>query len=113
MRKIPPCPVEATVILIGNKWRILIIRDLLDGAKRFNELKRSVGNISQKVLTENLRNLEENGLIVRTVYNEVPPKVEYSLTKTGMSLNPIVKSIREWGVEYLAKMNIEECHCFR
>jgi DNA-binding HxlR family transcriptional regulator len=96
--------------LIGNKWRMLIIRDLLDGTKRFNELKRSVGGISQKVLTENLRVLEENGLVIRTVYKEVPPRVEYSLTETGVSLEPVFTSIRDWGTEYLEKMNIEECN---
>ncbi len=109
MKKIAPCPVEATVTLIGNKWRMLIIRDLLDGTKRFNELKRSVGGISQKVLTENLRILEENGLVVRTIYNEVPPKVEYSLTETGMSLKPVFTLIRDWGTQYLKRMNIDEC----
>lgn len=109
MRKICPCPVEATVTLIGNKWRILIIRDLIDGTKRFNEIKRSIGGISQKVLTENLRILEENGLVKRIVYQEIPPKVEYSLTDTGLSLRPVITSMREWGSEYLANMNIEEC----
>jgi DNA-binding HxlR family transcriptional regulator len=108
MKKICPCPVEATVALIGNKWRVLIIRDLIDGTKRFNELKRSVRGISQKVLTENLRALEENGLVERTVYQEIPPRVEYSLTKTGFSLMPVIASMKKWGQEYLADRNIEE-----
>lgn len=110
MKKLVPCPVEATVTLIGNKWRMLIIRDLLDGTKRFNELKRSVGGISQKVLTENLRILEETGLIQRVVYNEIPPKVEYTLTDIGMSLKPVFMLIRDWGTEYLKNRNIEECN---
>lgn len=107
MRKICPCPVEATVTLIGSKWRILIIRDLIDGEKRFNELKRSIEGISQKVLTENLRILEDNGLIIRTVYDEIPLKVEYKLTETGLSLKPVINSMRDWGIEYLANMKIE------
>lgn len=110
MKKICPCPVEATVTLIGNKWRVLIVRDLIDGTKRFNELQRSLGRISQKVLTENLRTLEENGLIKRDVYQEIPPRVEYSLTSTGLSLKSVIDSMREWGSEYLEKMNIEEIH---
>ncbi len=110
MRKICPCPVEAAVTIIGNKWRILIVRDLIDGTKRFNELKRSIGGISHKVLTENLRTLEEHGLVKRTVYQEVPPKVEYTLTDTGLSLKPVITSIRDWGSEYLMNMNIEEWH---
>jgi len=110
MRKIAPCPVEAAVTLLGNKWRILIIRDLLEGTKRFNELKRSIGGISHKVLTENLRILEENALLIRTVYYETPLKVEYSLTETGASLKPMILFMKEWGKEYLSKMNIEEWH---
>lgn len=110
MRKICPCAVEATVTLIGNKWRILIIRDLIDGTKRFNELQRSVGGISQKVLTENLRILEEHGLVDRKVYNEIPPRVEYSLTETGMSLEPMIAFMKQWGKEYLESRKIEEWH---
>lgn len=110
MKKLTPCPVEATVALIGNKWRMLIIRDLLDGTKRFSELLRSLSGISQKVLTENLRFLEENGLVKRIVYNEIPPKVEYTLTELGVSLRPVFILIRDWGIEYLEKMNIEECN---
>lgn len=95
------CPVETTTNLIGSKWKLLIIRDLLTGTKRFNELLRSVGNISQKVLTENLRSLEENGLVHREVFAEVPPRVEYSLTELGKSLEPIIQTFRAWGVNYL------------
>ncbi|ONI45292.1 MarR family transcriptional regulator [Candidatus Epulonipiscium fishelsonii] len=95
------CPVEITLNLISNKWKILIIRDLLDGTKRFNELKRSLSGISQKVLTEQLRSMEESGLVNRVVYSQVPPKVEYSLTETGMSLRPILNAMGQWGKEYM------------
>ncbi len=97
---LPECPVELTLKLIGNKWKVLIIRDLLTGTKRFNELKRSLDGISQKVLTSNLRSMEDDGLIERKVYPEVPPKVEYTLTKTGFSLEPILNSMTSWGTEY-------------
>ena len=86
---LPACPVETTLMLIGNKWKVLIIRDLLTGTKRFGELKKSIGKVSQKVLTTQLRDMEESGLISRKVYAEVPPKVEYSLTEFGKSLKPI------------------------
>lgn len=89
---LPPCPVALMLKLIGNKWKILIIRDLLTGTKRFGELQRSVG-CSQKVLTDNLRELEENSLVKRKVYPEVPPKVEYSLSKTGFTLEPVLNSM--------------------
>lgn len=94
------CPVEITLQLIGNKWKVLIIRDLLTGTKRFNELKKSVTGITQKVLTSNLRYMEEAGLLIRTVYPEVPPKVEYSLTELGFSLKPIMDSMLTWGNNY-------------
>ena len=80
-RLLPPCPVETTLYLIGDKWKVLILRDLLPGTKRFGELKSSIGNISQKVLTQNLRAMEADGLVIRQVYPEVPPRVEYSLTE--------------------------------
>ena len=99
-KKLPVCPVELTLTLISNRWRILIIRDLLDGTKRFGELKKSVGNISQKVLTSNLRDMEESGLVNRKVYAEVPPKVEYSLTKLGKSLETVIDSLDKWGTNY-------------
>lgn len=95
------CPVATTVNLIGSKWRLLIVRDLLTGTKRFNELHRSIKGISQKVLTENLRKMEEDGLVHREVFPEVPPRVEYSLTELGASLRPIIETMREWGRGYL------------
>lgn len=91
--KILICPVETTLMLISDRWKVLIIRDLLTGTKRFSELKKSVGKISQKVLTSNLRSMEESGLVSRKVYPEVPPRVEYSLTKTGWSLKPILDAM--------------------
>lgn len=100
MANLPACPVEMTLKLIGSKWRILIIRDLLTGTKRFSELKKSVGDVTQKVLTSNLRNMEECGLITRTVYAEMPPRVEYSLTELGHSLQPVLDSMKDWGLEY-------------
>ena len=99
-KNIPDCPVEMTLQLIGDKWKVLIIRDLLTGTKRFNELMRSVSGITQKVLTSHLRAMEKNGLVTRTVYPEVPPKVEYTLTGTGYSLKPILDSMYTWGNEY-------------
>lgn len=98
--ELPACPVETTAHLIGSKWRLLIMRDLLDGTKRFGELKRSLGSISQKVLTSNLREMEERGLFERRVYPEVPPRVEYSLTEAGASLRPVIDAMRTWGVDY-------------
>ncbi len=102
-KKLPDCPVEVTLTLISNKWKILIIRDLLEGTKRFGELKKSVTNISQKVLTSNLREMEENNLLTRKVYPEVPPKVEYSLTEIGKSLSPLLDAMDEWGTGYKEK----------
>ncbi len=100
---LPACPVETTLMLIGNKWKVLIIRDLLTGTKRFGELKKSIGKVSQKVLTTQLRDMEESGLISRKVYAEVPPKVEYSLTELGKSLQPILNAMLQWGTEYKEK----------
>lgn len=97
---LPDCPVETTLQLIGDKWKVLIIRDLLDGTKRFNELMRSVTGITQKVLTSHLRAMETAGLVTRTVYPEVPPRVEYNLTETGFSLKPILDSMVVWGTSY-------------
>ena len=99
-KELPACPVEMTLMLIGDRWKVLIIRDLLEGTRRFGELKKSVGNISQKVLTANLRSLEASSLINRRVYAEVPPRVEYSLTETGYSLKPILDAMVEWGTNY-------------
>lgn len=99
-KKLPACPVETTLTLIGDKWKVLILRDLLPGTKRFGELKKSIGNVSQKVLTAQLRTMEESGLINRTVYAEVPPKVEYSLTELGRSLKPVLDAMQNWGESY-------------
>ena len=99
-KDLPACPVEITMGLIGEKWKVLIVRDLLTGTKRFGELKKSVTGITQKVLTNNLRQMEAFGLVKRKVYAEVPPRVEYSLTETGLSLKPILDSMVEWGNNY-------------
>ena len=101
--ELPACPVETTLTLIGDKWKVLILRDLMPGTKRFGELKKSVGNVSQKVLTAQLRAMEANGLVNRKVYAEVPPRVEYSLTELGKSLKPILDSLRAWGEAYKSK----------
>ena len=101
--ELPACPVETTLMLIGDKWKVLILRDLMDGTKRFGELKKSIGSISQKVLTAQLRNMEEKGLVERKVYAEVPPRVEYTLTETGYSLKPILDAMWVWGEQYKAK----------
>ena len=102
-KELPACPVETTLMLIGNKWKVLILRDLLPGTKRFGELKKSIGNVSQKVLTAQLRDMESNGLINRKVYPEVPPRVEYSLTELGQSLKPILNAMWNWGEEFKAR----------
>ena len=94
IKELPACPVETTLMLIGDKWKVLILRDLMPGTKRFGELKKSIGNVSQKVLTAQLRAMEENGLVSRKVYAEVPPRVEYSLTELGRSLEPILDSLK-------------------
>ena len=99
-KKILDCPVATTINLIGNKWKLLIIRDLMSGTKRFGELRKSLTGISQRVLTENLRAMENDGLLTRTVFAEVPPHVEYSLNKTGLSLQPIIMSMADWGTRY-------------
>ena len=99
----PACPVETTLMLIGDKWKILILRDLLTGTNRFGELKKSIGHVSQKVLTAQLRDMEANGLVHRKVYAEVPPRVEYSLTELGQSLKPITDAMGAWGEKYQAK----------
>jgi len=98
--ELPACPVATTVGLIGNKWKLLIIRDLLTGTKRFGELKKSVTGISQKVLTDNLRSLEKDGLVIRTIFAEVPPRVEYELSELGNTLCPIMDSMELWGKRY-------------
>ena len=102
----PECPVATTVQLIGNKWKLLIIRNLMERPWRFNELHRSLEGISQKVLTDSLRQLEADGIITRTVYPEVPPRVEYALSDLGESMRPILNAMQEWGTNYKAQKSI-------
>lgn len=102
-KELPACPVETTLTLISDRWKVLIIRELLEGTKRFGELKKSIGSVSQKVLTANLRSMEESGLVIRTVYAEVPPRVEYTLTELGVSLKPVLDAMRDWGEGYKAR----------
>lgn len=104
VKDLPACPVETTLTLIGDKWKVLILRDLMPGTKRFGELKKSIGNVSQKVLTAQLRAMEESGLLTRTIYAEVPPRVEYTLTELGKSLKPILDALWNWGEEYKAAL---------
>ena len=104
-KDLPACPVELTLLLISNKWKVLIIRDLLEGTKRFSELKKSINNISQKVLTSNLREMEENDLLTRKVYPEVPPRVEYTLTDIGYSLKTLLDDMDKWGTWYRNEVN--------
>ena len=104
-KELPACPVEMTLQLIGNRWKVLIMRDLLEGTKRFGALKKSVGSITQKVLTQNLREMEASGLLTRKVYAEVPPRVDYTLTETGYSLKPILDSMNIWGTSYKMKFS--------
>ena len=103
--ELPACPVETTLMLIGDKWKVLILRDLMDGTKRFGELKKSIGTVSQKVLTAQLRDMEEKGLLTRKVYAEVPPRVEYTLTETGYSVKPVLDAMAGWGESYKAKQD--------
>ena len=101
-KEMPACPVATTVALIGSKWKLLIMRNLLSRPWRFNELKKDLDGISQKVLTDSLRSMEADGLLTRTVYPEVPPRVEYTLTELGYSLRPILEAMRVWGEDYKA-----------
>ena len=98
--ELPACPVETTLMLIGDKWKVLILRDLMDGTKRFGELKKSIGHVTQKVLTAQLRDMKAKGLITRKVYAEVPPRVEYALSDLGESMRPIMKSMGNRSTEY-------------
>nr|MBQ4456118.1 helix-turn-helix transcriptional regulator [Clostridia bacterium] len=104
--ELPDCPVVTTVSLIGSKWKLLIMRNLLVRPWRFNELQKSLDGISQKVLTDSLRSMEADGIITRTVYPEVPPRVEYALSELGESMRPIIKSMEAWGNNY--KQGLEE-----
>ena len=103
-KTLPACPVETTLTLISDKWKVLILRDLMNGTMRFGELRKSIGQVSQKVLTAQLRQMEGSGLLTRTVYPEVPPRVEYTLTDLGRSLKPILDAMWVWGEEYKASM---------
>lgn len=105
---LPACPVETTLTLISDKWKVLILRDLMPGTKRFGELKKSIGHVSQKVLTSQLRQMEQSGLVSRKVYAEVPPRVEYTLTDLGYSLQPIMDAMWSWGETYKKKLSAEE-----
>lgn len=102
-KELPACPVETTLMLIGDKWKVLILRDLMPGARRFGELKKSLGHVSQKVLTAQLRDMETSGLVSRKAYAEVPPRVEYALTELGCSLKPVLDALQDWGEGYKAK----------
>lgn len=104
---LPACPVETTLLLIGDKWKVLILRDLMTGTKRFGELKKSIGSVSQKVLTAQLRDMEDKGLVSRKVYAEVPPRVEYSLTELGKSLEPILDAMQSWGTDYKVRCAVQ------
>ena len=106
--ELPECPVATTVQLIGSKWKLLILRNLLQRPWRFNELKRSLEGISQKVLTDSLRSMENNGIITRTIYPEVPPRVEYALSELGESIRPIITAMEQWGIGYQARIWREE-----
>ena len=101
--ELPACPVETTLMIIGDKWKVLILRDLMNGTMRLGELKKSIGHVSQKVLTAQLRDMEEKGLVTRKVYAEVPPRVEYTLTEIGYSLKPVLDALWAWGENYKEK----------
>lgn len=100
--EMPACPVATTVQMIGSKWKLLIMRNLLERPWRFNELKKDLDGISQKVLTDSLRSMEADGIIIRTVYPEVPPRVKYSLSELGESMRPILEAMKQWGLDYKA-----------
>ena len=106
--EMPACPVATTVQLIGSKWKLLILRNLLARPWRFNELRKSLEGISQKVLTDSLRSMEKDGLVTRTVYPEVPPRVEYSLSPLGESMRPIIQAMEQWGAQYKASKAREQ-----
>ena len=101
--ELPACPVAITVQMVGSKWKLLILRNLLARPWRFNELRKNLEGISQKVLTDSLRSMEEDSIITRTVYPEVPPRVEYSLSELGESMRPIIKAMEQWGIDYKAQ----------
>ncbi len=103
--ELPACPVATTVQLIGSKWKLLIIRNLLVRPWRFNELRKDLAGISQKVLTDSLRSMEQDGIVIRRVYPEVPPRVEYSLSELGESMRPIIQAMEQWGTDYKARID--------
>lgn len=103
--ELPACPVATTVQLIGSKWKLLIIRNLLVRLWRFNELRKDLAGISQKVLTDSLRSMEQDGIVIRRVYPEVPPRVEYSLSELGESMRPIIQAMEQWGTDYKARID--------
>ena len=108
IKELPSCPVQVTLSLIDNKWKMLILGEILfEGTQRFSELRKALPTISQKVLTQNLRDMEADGLVMRKVFAEVPPRVEYSITDLGSSLRPIIDSMMKWGEEYKLKHEIE------
>ena len=111
--QLPACPVETTLTLIGDKWKVLILRDLMPGIKRFGELRKSVGDVSQKVLTAQLRDMEKSGLVHREVYAEVPPRVEYCLTEKGAQLVPIVRNACQWSIRHNGAGNDDYCWKYR
>ena len=108
LKKLPKCPVETTLELLNNKWKFLIIRDLMSGTKRFGELKQALGTITQKVLTTNLRSMEEDGLVLRKTYSQVPPRVEYTLSDIGYSLAHVVDAMADWGSGYKEYLKLLE-----
>lgn len=108
LKELPACPVETTLMLLSSKWKVLIIRDLLGGTKRFGELKKSLGTITQKVLTTNLRDMEESGLVARKVFSQIPPRVEYTLTDIGYSLAAVLDSMADWGSGYKEYLKLVE-----
>jgi len=108
LKDLPKCPIETTLMLIGDKWKILIIRDLLNGTRRFNELKEICSGITQKVLTNKLRAMENDGLIIRKAYKQVPPKVEYTLSDVGYSLADILNAMASWGTDYKTFLKLLE-----
>ncbi|MBR1704681.1 MAG: helix-turn-helix transcriptional regulator [Clostridia bacterium] len=108
--ELPECPVATTVQLVGSKWKLLIIRNLLESPCRFNELRKNLDGISQKVLTDSLRSMEEDGIVTRTVFPEVPPRVEYALSDLGESMRPIIKAMELFGLEYKSQLEEEASH---
>ena len=108
LKDLPKCPVETTLCMIGEKWKIIIIRELLTGTKRFGELKKAVSGITQKVLTTNLCKMEDDGLVMRKVYAQVPPRVEYTLTDVGYSLAPVLDAMASWGTDYRTFLKLLE-----